>query len=193
MANYPGERGMIMLNVRIATPPPDKDVPPGIMSSYIFNLKPGDKVIISGPYGEFFAKDTKAEMVFIGGGAGMAPMRSHIFDLFDRLKTDRKVTFWYGARSYREAFYIEDFDKIQAENPNFKWHLALSDPLPEDEWTGPKGFIHSVLYENYLKNHPAPEDCEYYLCGPPMMLQACFKMLESLGVEKENIAFDDFG
>jgi Na+-transporting NADH:ubiquinone oxidoreductase subunit F len=193
MANYPGERGIIMLNVRIATPPPKTDAPPGIMSSYIFNLKPGDKVTISGPYGEFFAKDTKAEMIYIGGGAGMAPMRSHIFDLFKRLKTDRKVSFWYGARSYREAFYIKDFDEIQAENPNFKWHLALSEPMPEDHWKGPKGFIHQVLYEEYLKNHPAPEDCEYYLCGPPAMLKACFKMLESLGVEKENIAFDDFG
>lgn len=193
MANYPGERGMVMLNVRIATPPPDTSAPPGIMSSYLFNLKPGDQVTISGPYGEFFAKDTNAEMIFVGGGAGMAPMRSHIFDLFDRLNTDRKVSFWYGARSYREAFYIEDFDKIQAENPNFKWHLALSDPLPEEGWEGSKGFIHKVLYENYLKDHPAPEDCEYYLCGPPQMLQACFTMLESLGVEKENIAFDDFG
>jgi Na+-transporting NADH:ubiquinone oxidoreductase subunit F len=183
-----------MLNVRIASPPPRMpDVPPGKMSSYIFNLKPGDEVTISGPFGEFFAKDTKNEMIFIGGGAGMAPMRSHIFDQFRRLHTDRKVTFWYGARSLREAFYIDDFNAIQAENPNFKWHLALSEPLPEDNWTGMKGFIHQVLFDNYLKNHPAPEDCEYYICGPPMMNSAIIKMLTNLGVEPENILFDDFG
>lgn len=194
MANYPEERGIIVLNVRIATPPPRQDeIPPGIMSSYIFGLKPGDKVTISGPFGEFFAKDTNNEMIFIGGGAGMAPMRSHIFDLFRRLATKRKVTFWYGARSLREAFYVEDFDGIQKENPNFQWHLALSDPLPEDNWTGMKGFIHQVLYENYLKDHEAPEDCEYYICGPPMMLTACRKMLEDLGVEPENVLYDDFG
>jgi Na+-transporting NADH:ubiquinone oxidoreductase subunit F len=194
MANYPDEADIIMLNVRIATPPPrTTGLPPGIMSSYIFNLKPGDEVTISGPFGEFFAKETDNEMCFIGGGAGMAPMRSHIYDLFKRLKTKRKVTFWYGARSLREAFYVEEFDEIQAENPNFEWHLALSDAKPEDNWEGSTGFIHQVLLEEYLKNHPSPEDVEYYLCGPPMMLQACMKMLDDLGVEPENIAFDDFG
>lgn len=194
MANYPEEYGVIMLNVRIATPPPKlPDAPPGIMSSFIFSRKPGDPVVISGPFGEFFAKDTKNEMVFIGGGAGMAPMRSHIFDLFKRLKTDRKVSFWYGARSMREAFYVEDFDGIQRDNENFKWHLALSEPKPEDNWTGYKGFIHQVLFENYLKQHPAPEDCEYYICGPPMMNAAVIKMLTDLGVEPENVLFDDFG
>ena len=194
MANYPDEADIIMLNVRIATPPPrTTGVPPGIMSSYIFNLKPGDEVTISGPFGEFFAKETENEMCFIGGGAGMAPMRSHIYDLFKRLKTKRKVSFWYGARSLREAFYVEEFDKIQAENPNFEWHLALSEPRPEDNWEGSKGFIHQVLLAEYLENHPSPEDVEYYLCGPPMMLQACMKMLQDLGVEPENIAFDDFG
>ncbi len=194
MANYPEERGIIMLNVRVATPPPRvKGAPPGIMSSYIFSLKPGDEVTISGPFGEFFAKETQNEMVFIGGGAGMAPMRSHIFDQFRRLHTDRKVSFWYGARSMREAFYLEDFDAIQSENENFQWHLALSEPQEEDAWTGYTGFIHQVVLDNYLKNHPAPEDIEYYLCGPPMMLDACMKMLDSLGVEPENILFDDFG
>jgi Na+-transporting NADH:ubiquinone oxidoreductase subunit F len=194
MANYPDEKGIIMLNVRIATPPPrSKDIPPGKMSSYIFSLKPGDKVTISGPYGEFFAKETDREMCFIGGGAGMAPMRSHIFDQFKRLKTKRKVTFWYGARSLREMFYVDDFNSIQAEHPNFKWYVALSEPLPEDNWTGYVGFIHQVLYDNYLKNHPAPEDIEYYICGPPMMLQACLNMLHDLGVEDEMIAYDNFG
>jgi len=194
MANYPEERGIIMLNVRIASPPPRMpDVPPGQMSSYIFGLKPGDEVTISGPFGEFFAKDTDNEMIFIGGGAGMAPMRSHIFDQFKRLHTKRKVSFWYGARSLREAFYVEDFDSIQAENDNFEWHLALSEPQEEDDWTGQTGFIHQVLYDNYLKDHPAPEDCEYYICGPPMMNDACIKMLTDLGVEPENIMFDDFG
>jgi Na+-transporting NADH:ubiquinone oxidoreductase subunit F len=168
-------------------------LPPGLVSSYIYGLKPGDEVVISGPYGEFFAKPTKNEMCFVGGGAGMAPMRSHIFDQFRRLHTDRKVTFWYGARSLREAFYVEDFDAIQRENPNFTWTLALSEPRPEDEWTGATGFIHDVLYREYLSKHPAPEDIEYYLCGPPMMLQACMKMLTDLGVDRENIAFDDFG
>jgi Na+-transporting NADH:ubiquinone oxidoreductase subunit F len=194
MANYPEERGMIMLNVRIASPPPrsPEGTPPGIMSSYIFGLKPGDEVTISGPFGEFFARDTKAEMCFIGGGAGMAPMRSHIFDQFRRVHTDRKVTFWYGARSMREAFYQEDFDSL-SDNKNFEWHLALSEPLPEDNWTGYTGFIHQVLYDHYLKDHPAPEDIEYYLCGPPMMLKACMQMLSDLGVEPENILFDDFG
>ena len=194
MANYPGEEGLIILNVRIASPPPNMpDVPPGIMSSYIFSLRPGDEVTISGPFGDFFAKETDNEMVFIGGGAGMAPMRSHIFDQFRRIQTDRKVSFWYGARSLREAFYQEDFDEISAENDNFDWHLALSDPLPEDEWEGETGFIHQVVFEKYLKEHPAPEDAEYYMCGPPMMNQAVINMLLDLGVEPENIALDDFG
>jgi Na+-transporting NADH:ubiquinone oxidoreductase subunit F len=195
MANYPEEKGIIMLNVRIASPPPraPEGTPPGQMSSYIFNLKPGDDVTISGPFGEFFAKETDAEMLYIGGGAGMAPMRSHIFDQFYGLHTKRKVTFWYGARSLREAFYQEDFDKIQEEFDNFKWYLAMSEPLPEDNWTGYTGFIHQVVYDNYLKDHPAPEDIEYYLCGPPLMLKACLQMLDDLGVEPENILFDDFG
>lgn len=194
MANYPEEKGIIMLNVRIATPPPrSSGLPPGIMSSYIFNLKPGDDVVISGPFGEFFARDTKKEMVFVGGGAGMAPMRSHIFDQFRRIKTDRKVSFWYGARSVREMFYVEDFDEIQKENPNFEWHVALSDALPTDNWTGYTGFIHNVLYEEYLKDHPNPEDCEYYLCGPPIMNESVINMLLDLGVEREDIMLDDFG
>ena len=195
MANYPEEEGIIMLNVRIASPPPrgPEGIPPGQMSSFMFDLKPGDEVIISGPFGEFFAKQTPAEMIFIGGGAGMAPMRSHIFDQFRRLHTDRKVSFWYGARSLREAFYIEDFDSIQAENENFKWYLALSEPQPEDNFEGYTGFIHQVLFDSYLKQHPAPEDCEYYICGPPMMNDAVIKMLSDLGVEPENILFDDFG
>ena len=195
MANYPEEEGIIKLNVRIATPPPsDPDsVPPGIMSSYIFSLKPGDKVTISGPFGEFFAKDTDAEMVFVGGGAGMAPMRSHIFDQLKRIKTNRKITFWYGARSLREMFYVEDFNQLQEENDNFNWYVALSDPLPEDNWEGYTGFIHQVLYNEYLKDHPAPEDCEYYLCGPPLMNSAVLNMLDNLGVESENILLDDFG
>jgi len=195
MANYPEEKGVIITNVRIASPPPraPENVPPGKMSSYMFGLKPGDDVTISGPFGEFFAKETEAEMLFIGGGAGMAPMRSHIFDQFKRLKTRRKVTFWYGARSLREAFYMEDFDALQREHENFKWHLALSEPLPEDKWTGYTGFIHQVVFEHHLKAHPAPEDVEYYLCGPPQMLQACMKMLGDLGVERENILYDDFG
>jgi len=194
MASYPLEKSIIMLNVRIASPPPNMpNVPPGKMSSYIFSLKPGDEVTISGPFGEFFARDTDNEMVFIGGGAGMAPMRSHIFDQFRRLHTRRKVSFWYGARSKREAFYQEDFDGIASENDNFDWHLALSDPLPEDEWSGDKGFIHQVVYDKYLKNHPAPEDVEYYMCGPPMMNQAVINMLLDLGVEPENIMLDDFG
>ncbi|MDH3639833.1 MAG: NADH:ubiquinone reductase (Na(+)-transporting) subunit F [Gammaproteobacteria bacterium] len=195
MANCPLEKGIIMLNVRIATPPPraDKSVPPGVMSSYIFGLKPGDKVAISGPFGEFFARDSDNEMVFIGGGAGMAPMRSHIFDQLERLGSKRKITFWYGARSRREMFYVEDFDRLQAEHENFTWHVALSDPQPEDDWKGYTGLIHEVLYANYLKDHPAPEDCEYYMCGPPMMNAAVINMLEELGVERENILLDDFG
>lgn len=195
MASYPEERDFVMLNVRIATPPPGAppSVPTGKMSSFIFNLKPGDKVMVSGPFGEFFARDSAAEMIFIGGGAGMAPMRSHIFDQMRRLKTQRKVSFWYGARSLREAFYIEDFDQLQAENENFIWSITMSDPLPEDNWTGYTGFIHQSLYENYIKDHPAPEDCEYYMCGPPMMNAAVIKMLEDQGVERENIFLDDFG
>ena len=194
MANYPEEKGVIMLNVRIATPPPDQPkAPPGLMSSYIFNLKPGDEIVISGPFGEFFARDTEKEMVFIGGGAGMAPMRSHIFDLFRRINSKRKVTFWYGARSKREMFYTEDFDKIQAENENFKWNCALSDPLPEDNWTGSVGFIHQILHDQYLKDHPNPEDCEFYVCGPPMMNECVINMLVDLGVERDDIMLDDFG
>ena len=195
MANYPEEKGIILLNVRVASPPPraPEDTPPGKMSSYIFGLKPEDEVTISGPFGEFYAKETDHEMLFIGGGAGMAPMRSHIFDQFRRIHTNRKVSYWYGARSLREAFYNEDFDGIQKENDNFEWHLALSEPLPEDNWTGLTGFIHQVVYDEYLKDHPAPEDVEYYLCGPPLMLHASMKMLDDLGVEPENILFDDFG
>ncbi len=194
MANYPDERGLLKFNIRIATPPPGQPhIQPGLMSSFVFNLKPGDKVTVFGPFGEFFAKKTEAEMVFVGGGAGMAPMRSHIFDQLKRLNSKRKISFWYGARSMREAFYVEEYDQLAAENPNFEWHLALSDPQPEDNWTGLKGFIHLVLFEQYLKNHPAPEDCEFYMCGPPMMNAAVIKMLEDLGVERDNILLDDFG
>ena len=195
MANFPEEKGIIMLNVRVASPPPraPEGTPPGKMTAYLFDLKPGDDVTISGPFGEFFAKDTAAEMIFVGGGAGMAPMRSHIFDQFRRVGTTRRVSFWYGARSLREAFYIEDFDAIQTEHDNFAWHLALSEPLPEDDWSGKTGFIHQVLHDHYLKDHPAPEDVEYYLCGPPLMLRACMQMLDSLGVERDNILYDDFG
>ena len=194
MANYPEERGVVKFNIRAATPPPGKlELPAGQMSSWVFNLKPGDKVKVYGPFGEFFARETDNEMVFIGGGAGMAPMRSHIFDQLKRIGTDRKITFWYGARSLREAFYVEEFDKLAEENDNFTWHLALSDPQPEDNWEGLTGFIHQVLYDEYLKDHEAPEDCEYYMCGPPMMNAACIKMLEDMGVERENILLDDFG
>jgi len=194
MANYPDEKGIVKFNIRIATPPPkSQDIPCGQMSSFVFNLKPGDKITVYGPFGEFFAKKTNAEMVFIGGGAGMAPMRSHIFDQLRRLKTDRKMSFWYGARSLRELFYKEEYDQLQSENENFKWHIALSDPQPEDNWSGMTGFIHNVLYENYLKDHPAPEDCEFYMCGPPMMNAAVVKLLKSLGVEDDNILLDDFG
>ena len=194
MANSPDEKGIIMLHVRCAPPPPtDFSLPAGKMSSYIFSLKPGDKVTISGPFGEFFAKETEAEMVFVGGGAGMAPMRSHIFDQLRRLNTDRKISFWYGARSKREMFYTEDFDMLQEENDNFEWHVALSDPQPEDDWDGDTGFIHNVLYERYLKDHDAPEDCEFYMCGPPVMNAAVINMLKELGVEDENIMLDDFG
>ncbi len=192
MANYPEEKGIIKFNIRIATPPPKSTLPPGIMSSYVFNLKPGDKIKVFGPFGEFFAKDTDAEMVFIGGGAGMAPMRSHIFDQLRRLHSKRKISFWYGARSLKEMFYVNDYDTLAAENDNFEWHVALSDPQPEDNWTGMTGFIHNVVYEHYLKDHPAPEDCEFYMCGPPMMNAAVIKMLKDLGVEDENIALDEF-
>ena len=194
MANYPEERGLVKFNIRVASPPPGRDdLPPGQMSSWVFGLTAGDKVTVYGPFGEFFAKDTDAEMVFVGGGAGMAPMRSHIFDQLKRLNSTRKITFWYGARSLREAFYVEEYDTLAAENENFEWHLALSDPLPEDNWEGPTGFIHNVLLENYLKDHPAPEDCEFYMCGPPMMNASVIKMLQDLGVEPENILLDDFG
>lgn len=194
MANYPEEKGVVKFNIRIATPPPGSEgISPGQMSSWVFGLKPGDKVTVYGPFGEFFAKDTDAEMVFIGGGAGMAPMRSHIFDQLKRLGSKRKISFWYGARSLREMFYVEDYDGLAAENDNFDWHVALSDPQPEDNWDGLTGFIHNVLFEEYLKEHPAPEDCEYYMCGPPMMNAAVIKMLTDLGVEPENIMLDDFG
>ncbi len=193
MANYPEEKGVLKFNIRIASPPPGSDVPPGLMSSWVFNLRAGDKVRVFGPFGEFFARKTDAEMVFVGGGAGMAPMRAHIFDQLLRINTNRKITFWYGARSLREMFYVDEFDKLQEDNENFNWHVALSDPLPEDEWSGETGFIHQVLLDNYLKSHPAPEDCEYYLCGPPMMNKAVIDMLINLGVEPENIMLDDFG
>ena len=192
MANYPEEKGIMKFNIRIASPPPGTDFPPGHMSSYIFSLKPGDKVTIFGPYGEFFAKETAAEMVFVGGGAGMAPMRAHIFDQLKRLGTDRKISFWYGGRNQRELFYVDEYDKLAEENENFDWHIALSDQNLED-WDGLTGFIHNVLHDEYLKDHPAPEDCEYYMCGPPMMNAAVIGMLEDLGVERENIFLDDFG
>lgn len=199
MASHPAEGNIIMLNIRIATPPwlnnknAFMNVNPGICSSYIFSLKPGDKVTISGPYGEFFIKDTQKEMMFIGGGAGMAPMRSHIFDLFHTKKTNRKTTFWYGGRSKRELFYVDEFKEIEKNFDNFKFHIGLSEPKPSDNWNGYVGFIHNVIYENYLKNHPEPEEIEYYLCGPGVMLSACMEMLDSLGVPPENILFDDFG
>ena len=192
MANYPEEKGVMKFNIRVASPPPGTDFPPGKMSSYLFTLKPGDKVTIFGPYGEFFAKDTQAEMVFVGGGAGMAPMRAHIFDQLLRLKTDRKITFWYGGRNQRELFYVDDFDRLAAENENFTWHISLSDQNIEG-WEGYTGFIHNVLFEEYLKDHPAPEDCEFYMCGPPMMNQSVLNLLDDLGVERSNIFLDDFG
>lgn len=194
MANYPEEKGVVKFNIRCATPPPNNlAITPGQMSSWVFGLNPGDKVKVYGPFGEFFAKDSQAEMVFIGGGAGMAPMRSHIFDQLRRINSDRKISFWYGARSMREAFYIDEYDTLAEENDNFEWHLALSDPQPEDNWDGKTGFIHQVLLDNYLKDHPAPEDCEFYMCGPPMMNSAVVNMLLDLGVEPENIMLDDFG
>ena len=193
MANYPEERGVVKFNIRVASPPPGTDFPPGQMSSYVFSLNPGDTIDVYGPFGEFFASENESEMVFIGGGAGMAPMRSHIFDQLKRLNATRKISFWYGARSMRESFYNDEYDMLASENENFDWHLALSDPLPEDNWDGMTGFIHNVLYENYLKDHDAPEDCEYYMCGPPMMNSAVIQMLLDLGVERENIFLDDFG
>ena len=194
MANFPEEKVIVKFNIRIATHPPRSEgIVPGQMSSYVFSLKPGDKVTVYGPFGEFFARDTSNEMIFIGGGAGMAPMRSHIFDQLKRINSKRKISFWYGARSLRECFYSDEYDTLEAENENFEWHLALSDPQPEDNWDGLTGFIHNVLFEQYLKNHEAPEDCEYYMCGPPMMNAACIKMLNDLGVENENILLDDFG
>jgi len=194
MANYPGEKGVIKLNVRIASPPPGQaQIPPGQVSSYIFNLQPGDDVVISGPFGEFFMDDSDSEVILVGGGAGMAPLRSHVFDLFKGLNTKRKVSFWYGGRSYKELFYLDDFQEISDNNDNFSFHIALSDPQPEDNWEGLTGFIHQVLYDEYLKEHPAPEDINYYLCGPPMMTASVIKMLDDLGVEQDNIHFDDFG
>ena len=195
MANHPAEGNIIMLNVRIATPPPAlwDQVPPGIASSYIFNLKAGDKVTISGPFGEFFAKETDREMIYLGGGAGMAPMRSHLFDLLDTQKTKRKITFFYGARSAREMFYHDDFTRLEKEFPNFKYVVGLSEPMPEDNWEGPTGFIHNVAFDQYLKDHEDPTELEYYMCGPPMMIDACDKMLYDLGVEREMIAYDSFG
>ena len=199
MANHPAEGNIVMLNIRIATPPWDRaangwmKLNPGVCSSYVFGLKQGDKATISGPYGEFFIKPTEKEMIYIGGGAGMAPLRSHIFHLFHTLKSNRKVSYWYGGRSLRELFYIDDFRNIEKEFPNFSFHIALSEPMPEDNWTGFTGFIHNVVLENYLKNHPEPEEIEYYLCGPPLMLSAVQTMLSNMGVPDENVAFDDFG
>lgn len=199
MANHPAENGIIMLNVRIATPPINKKtgewkkVVPGIASSYIFRLKPGDKIMVSGPYGDFRVNDSDAEMMFIGGGAGMAPMRSHIFHQFKTLNTKRKTSFWYGGRSVKELFYMDDFQKLEQEHDNFSFHVALSEPHPNEQWNGMTGFVHQAIFENYLKNHPYPEDIEYYICGPPMMLQAVLKMLDSLGVDPSMIHYDDFG
>lgn len=193
MANYPEEKGILKFNIRIASPPPGMDVPPGKMSSYIFGLKPGDKITVFGPYGDFFVKDTDAEKIWIGGGAGMAPLRSQIFDELKRRHRKTKMSYWYGARSLREMFYQDEFEELARENENFTFHVALSDPLPEDNWTGPVGFIHQVCRELYLDNHPAPEDCEFYICGPPMMNQAVIRMALELGVEPENVMFDDFG
>ncbi|HSN81884.1 MAG TPA: NADH:ubiquinone reductase (Na(+)-transporting) subunit F [Polyangiales bacterium] len=195
IANYPGEKGIVLLNIGIALPPPGSgdDVPPGVVSSYLFALKPGDQVTVAGPYGEFFAKDTNKEMVFIGGGTGMAPLRSHIFDQLKRIETDRKISFWFGVRSKRDIFYREEFERLAAENPNFTYVVALSEPREGDEWDGPVGFIHQVLHDEYLIDHEAPEDCEYYMCGPPLMISAVQKMLADLGVPDENVMFDDYG
>lgn len=193
MANYPEEKGIMKFNVRIELPPPGTDYPPGEMTSYLFNLKPGDNLTIFGPFGDFFANESEAEMIFIGGGAGMAPMRSHIFDQLLRISTNRKITFYYGARSLKEVFYKEEYDELARNNENFKWTLALDSPQPEDNWKGPTGFIHQVILDEYLKNHESPEDCEYYMCGPPAMMNAVFGMLDDLGVEPEAIRFDDFG
>jgi Na+-transporting NADH:ubiquinone oxidoreductase subunit F len=193
MANYPAEKGILKFNIRIASPPPGMDVPPGKMSSYVFNLKPGDRLTVFGPYGDFFVKDTDAEKIWIGGGAGMAPLRSQIFDELKRRGKTYKMSYWYGARSLREMFYAEEFAELAASHENFEWHVALSDPLPEDNWQGHTGFIHQVVFDEYLRNHPNPEDCEYYLCGPPPMVAAVVQMLEDLGVEPENVLLDDFG
>jgi Na+-transporting NADH:ubiquinone oxidoreductase subunit F len=195
MANCPTENDLVVLNVRIATPPPNVPgrVPPGVVSSWIFNLKPGDRAEVAGPFGEFFYRDSAAEMIYIGGGAGMAPLRSHILDLLGRLGSQRSISYWYGARSLREAFYVEEFRRLEQEHPNFSFKLALSAPLPEDQWTGLTGLIHDVIFEHYLGTHPAPEDCEYYLCGPPMMIAAVNSMLQELGVDEESILYDDFG
>ena len=194
MANYPEEKGILKFNIRVAPPPPRTDgLPPGAMTSYVANLKKGDKITVFGPYGDFFVKDTPAEKIWIGGGAGMAPLRSHIFDELLRKGTTAKMSYWYGARSLREMFYKEEFDRLEEEYENFSWHVALSDAREEDNWDGLTGFIHAVAFENYLKDHPNPEDCEYYMCGPPIVNQLVSEMLEDLGVEPENIAFDDFG
>ena len=193
MANYPEEKGILKFNIRVATPPPGTNHPPGAMSSYTFNLKEGDTVDIFGPFGEFFVQPTETEMIYIGGGAGMAPLRSHVFDLLKRLDSGRKISYWYGARSLQEMFYQDEFEVLAENHDNFSWHVALSDPQPEDNWQGHTGFIHQVVLDNYLKDHPAPEDCEYYMCGPPMMVNAVMDMLDNLGVESENIFFDDFG
>jgi Na+-transporting NADH:ubiquinone oxidoreductase subunit F len=195
LASYPEENDIVMLDIRVAIPPPGApdSVPPGIVSSYLFGLKPGDKVTVSGPYGDFFATDTENEMIFVGGGVGMAPMRSHIFDQLKRLKSNRRISFWFGARNSRELLYREEFDRLQAEHDNFQWFTALSEPDPAEDWEGMTGYIHEALYEHYLKDHPAPEDCEYYLCGPPMMIKAVMNMLDSLGVDPDNIFYDDFG
>ena len=193
MANYPEEKGILKFNIRVASPPPGMDVPAGKMSSYVFNLTPGDKLTVFGPYGEFFVQDTPAEKIWIGGGAGMAPLRSQIFDELKKNDRKTKMSYWYGARSLREMFYTEEFDELAAQHDNFEWHVALSDPLPEDNFDGHIGFIHQVVLDNYLKDHPNPEDCEYYLCGPPPMTAAVLAMLDDLGVEPENIHLDDFG
>jgi Na+-transporting NADH:ubiquinone oxidoreductase subunit F len=193
IANRPEDRGHIVLNVRLALPPPGTHAPPGIVSSYLFALKPGDAVRIVGPFGNFRARESDREMVFIGGGVGMAPLRAIIFDQLERLRTHRKITFWYGARNRTELFYADQFDQLQLRYDNFAWTVALSDAKPEDNWDGPTGFIHEIVFENLLKDHAAPEDCDYYICGPPLMIKAVFAMLDNLGVARENILFDDFG